>query len=1529
MEQLLILENKGKTYTRIKKFRKILLRILLGLFLIIVLFFIVLSLPPVQTYIAKKVTKSINKDFGTNINIDKVLITFYGKVKLKGVYIEDSRKDTLIYVKKLNTSILSVNKAINNHLDFGDVDLYNPYVQIKTYKGDSLSNLDVFIARLEGNDTISSGTPFKLGFTTIAMEKGKFKYIDENLETPDVLDFSNINSEIGKFYLNGPNLFINIKDLNFRTFTGLQVETLSGDYTYTKTDMRIEKLRAKTEKSDVSGNIYFAYDRDELADFFNKVAISGELTNSVINSDDVNLFYNEFGPNKAVLVSTELGGYFNELKTKALHATYESSVIDGDFEFTNLFDSSKPYKIAGNVENITSDYYQLTGLLPNVLGSRLPSNLSRFGTFYLTGEVTVAESFMETHTLIKTEIGSANSDLYITDLQNIDNAQYKGHIILTDFNIGKFASINEVKTVSLTADVNGKGFDRKNLDTKLNGKIAKLNFNNYTYRNMVVDGNVKNQKFEGFFKANDKNFKFNFEGLADLSGPDNIFKFKANVDHANLNALHFVKRDSIANFKGSFDFDIKGNSIDNLAGEINFKQTTYVNQNDTYYFKDFSVASVFDKEGVRTILINSPDIIFGNVRGKYKFDQVLKMVENSVGSIYPNYMAHDIDKDQFIQFNFKIYDKIIDVFYPEIDFGANTHIRGEIFTKDGTFKLNFKSPHIDLFGYVLDDINVKVDNKNPLYNTFIEVSSVKSGFYDIQDFNLINSTINDTLFFRTEFTGGNQAKDNYALNFYHTFNEKHNSIVGLKTSELTIKGNTWLLNKEGNAQNRLIISKNLDSIGIDMLDAQHNNEIITFNGNAIDSTYKDINLNFKNVHLDNITPDIDSLALSGIVDGDFKLFQQNKVYLPNSHLTISNFILNNHLLGDFVMDVSGNKSLTNYDVSVEIINDKFKKLNVYGNVDLLKKEDAINLDLYLRNLDLAPFSPLGGIVLSDLRGFISGDAKITGSFSRPKINGLMNLSGTGLKIPYLGLDLDFSEGSKIALTDETFAFDNVTLIDTQYKTSAALDGTIMHHKFTDWSLDLGVVTNNERFLVLNTEDDGETLFYGTGFLSGTADVYGSIDELNIDIAGITERGTSFKIPINDAVSIGDDSFIEFINKRETKKEAQQRVLKEYSDLELSFDLDITPKAEIEIVTDRKTGSTLKGRGEGTLFMEINTNGKFNMWGDFVTSEGTYNFKNYGIINKTFTVQPGGSITWEGDPTRAVLQNLKAVYHLNANPSLLLENNQFNRKIKTDVIINLEGELMNPTTSFDIEFPDTNPVTVSELNYHLQDEDRRQRQAISLLSSGTFFGDSNNTALQGFVTNTIVSESLFSQINNQLGGSDNKLNIGFSYEIGQNNPAYDFRTDDQLGVTISTQISDRILFNGKVGVPVGGVTETVVAGDAEVQILLNDDGTLSAKVFNKQTEIQDFLASTQGYTQGIGLSYQVDFDTFGELWNIIFKGKKKHEEILDNDPEEEKRAREAAKKKQQANKVIESQGDNNFVNFNAKKTNDSIPNTSGD
>ena len=296
--------------------------------------------------------------------------------------------------------------------------------------------------------------------------------------------------------------------------------------------------------------------------------------------------------------------------------------------------------------------------------------------------------------------------------------------------------------------------------------------------------------------------------------------------------------------------------------------------------------------------------------------------------------------------------------------------------------------------------------------------------------------------------------------------------------------------------------------------------------------------------------------------------------------------------------------------------------------------------------------------------------------------------------------------------------------------------------------------------------------------------------------------------MSDVASVGDYSFINFVKKNGLDSINEKRILDEFQGLELTFDLDVTPEAEVEIVTDTQTGSSLKGSGVGIILIRINTRGAFEMYGDFVVVDGEYNYKFGGVINKTFQVKPGGTIVWDREPLKAIL-DLEAVYALNANPAPLLDNPNYTRRIATEVVIKLNDELESPDIDFNIEFPGTNSIVQSELQYRLQDPTVEERNALFLLAQGSFVNDQSGINQQAVTGNLLQSAS--GLLNQVLGENDN-FNLGLSYEQGYFDRSTAFETESRVGVTVSTQISDRLLFNGKVGVPVGGTQETVVAGD---------------------------------------------------------------------------------------------------------------------
>ena len=1443
---------------------------------------IIFSIPAVQTAIGKKATNWLNEKYNTNINIERIGLKWNGDISLKDIYIEDYLKDTLIHINALETSILSFNNALNNKLEFGTVNIEGLTLNINTEKDSIDTTLDVFIAKLDSEP--SDGTPsnFLLTSSKLNLSNSKFRYKDQNNQTPDMLDFEELSGNVYDFKVQGPNVSGDVQGLTFLDTHGLRVNEMNTIFHYTLTQMRFDNLLIKTDNSQLNGEVVFDYERKDFAKFLDKVKISAKFTDSEIDFSELNYFYDEFG-NKKGKLNTEIVGVLNDFTTKNFDFRSPSTVIKGDVQYKNLFNSSRMFYMKGEFDRFSSNNYQLTTLLPNILGVNLPKNLNRLGQFNMTGITEITENIINADVQINTDIGKTILDINIVDVGDRENAFYNGGIKFENFNLGIYLNDPVLGTISSDAFVDGKGFTEESLNTEVIGTVSSIFYNDYMYKNLNVSGVLKDQLFDGSLVSKDPNADFNFEGLVNFAGTENEFRFRASINTLDLNKLNFVERDRISLLKGDMVFDLVGNTIDDMVGDIFFKKMSYTNQNATYAFKNFSVHSEFDKD-IRKLSVDSPDIITGTLTGRFYFDEVLDLVQNSVGSIYANYIPIEVLPNQYLNFNFKIYNKIVDLFLPGVELSKKTSLRGSINGDDNEFKLTFKTPQIVAYKNTIDNVEMIIDNKNPVFNAFIDIANIKTKWYDASEFSLINKTLNDTLFFKTEFKGGKGVDDNYNLSFYHTIDNTNKSVVGLKKSDVSFRGNKWFINEQNDRKNRFIFDKEFDSIFIEKIVMNHNDEKIDLEGQLLGKNNKSIKLGFLNVGLEKITPSIDSIRLRGKVNGKLDIKQINGGYIPKSKLGIASLEVNDKLLGDLNIDIIGDERLEQFGVNAKLVNETLESLTAVGYINVASNVNIINVDTKITRFDISPFSALGEDVITDIRGLISGEAKVIGNLSNPAINGELSMLAGGLYIPYLNVDLDLANSSIIKLYDQTFEFDNVTILDTQDYTKGQLNGTIKHTSFDNW--ELGLRLSTDRLLVLNTEEDEdeEILYYGTGYLRGEAFLTGPTDQLVIKVNGTTEKGTSLKIPISDVASVGDASFIKFVTKEDFFNPNIERInsFDDFMGLDLEFNLDVTPDAEVEIVVDKKAGSSIKGRGFGNLLMQINTNGKFNMFGDFITDTGEYNFKYRGIINKKFTLKPLGTIRWEGDPFKAQL-NVEAVYNLQANPDVLLDAPTYNKKIPVEVGIRLTGDLMKPDPLFNITFPTTQGGANSELmDFLLNDDDKRRLQALSLLSQGRFVNNVNIN--QNVLTGNLI-ETATSIVNDAFAGDgDNKLNFALNYS--QADRSLNLETADQLGLTVSSQISDKITFNGQIGVPVGGVTQTAIVGDAEIEISLNEDRTLTAKIFNRQNQIQ-YVGEIEGFTQGIGLSYQVDFDTLKELVDKVFKGKKKMAEEKKKKEEEEK------------------------------------------
>ena len=532
----------------------------------------------------------------------------------------------------------------------------------------------------------------------------------------------------------------------------------------------------------------------------------------------------------------------------------------------------------------------------------------------------------------------------------------------------------------------------------------------------------------------------------------------------------------------------------------------------------------------------------------------------------------------------------------------------------------------------------------------------------------------------------------------------------------------------------------------------------------------------------------------------------------------------------------------------------------------------LDIDMIIDDLDISFIEKIGLNTMKDISSEVSGEINLWGSFDNIQHNGKLFLNNSSFLIPYLNIEYFLSENSELILYNQNIELNNTSLTTNDSELITSLEGKIFHNNYKNWNLDLDF--KSDRLYILNIEFTENESFYGKAFIGGEIQIKGPTDKVSINIDGETRSGTSVVIPKSNNYLIEDFSFIKFSDLNSYSDnlfQSKTSKLESTKTLDLTMNLEINNSAEVEITIDQETGSYISGKGNGDLFMEIDSDGKFNMYGDFTTKEGIYNFRNLALIDKRFQLKEGGSIIWDGEPLGAQM-NIQATYEVpgGANPALLLDNPNFNKKIPTDVEIKLTGDLTKPDSpDFEIFFPNTSSTVTSEINYKLSDPEVRQLQAISLLTQGIFINEVS-VSIEG-VTNNIyekVSE-VFSEI---LGGSQGPLEVGLNYLQGDKSDILDIKTEDRFGVTLSTKISDKILFNGKIGVPIGGIEETLIIGDVQIDFILNDDGSLRAKVFNKENEFR-YIGDELGYTQGVGLSYQVDFQTFRDLLSRIISNNK--------------------------------------------------------
>ncbi|MFP4289529.1 MAG: translocation/assembly module TamB domain-containing protein [Bacteroidales bacterium] len=1496
------MDNKGTKKTRYAVFITLLVMIMIP-----VVFLLVLRSSKVQTYLTGKAAAYISEQLQTHVSVGGVDINWLLHIVISDITIEDARKNVLLHAEELTLNVNKVNFT-RRHITLDMIKVRDANVNLQKYPDENMYNYQFLVdyfSDLPPPDPSKPKWNFVLRALALSSSSLSLKDQNQTIETPgfnpSAFAFTDLDIDIRDISLSGDTLMAHLHGLSVIDNNGFEIKNAKTNFFFSNQSIWIHNFALQTQHSRIFMDLTTEYEGLEaFQNPFHDLNFLVDMKPSTLRLKDVGYFINDvYGLDNAIDLQGTFSGTLAQAKGSNINIRYGlSSVFQGDFFLSGLPDTENTF-VNFNVENFVSNkndfetFYFPGSANPFDENLQLPEELINLGAVSFSGRLTGFLHDFVAYGNFTSALGNMSTDIAIVSNDRFKNINYKGNLSLEEFDLGRFTDETDLLgSIGMNANLVGSSRNFSEFDLNISGDVDYLDFKNYRYRNLDVAGHYFSNKFNGNIMLNDPNITLDFSGLADFSQHMPYVNFTAQIDNANLSALNIMPADSLHQNMLSTIISIEGSGdkLNTLEGEFTAYKTWFrriarnntqnpETNNDTI-INEFRTDAIslngFTINEDEKLLKFHSDFLDLVLEGKINYETLAKSFERSLAQYTPSGFPADSIADHRLDlsqnFTFSIQAKqqlpaLASLFLPGLQLDTTATINGSFDASLDQIKLNGYAGFVSMNNAKLEDLFLQIESDSTQFDAVAKSNRLFLGdTLNLDEFSTRALLYHDTLKLATIWGDDQQTLQNGGkVEGVGTIRSPNSAQFSFLPSYAYVNDSLWSISPDNQ------ISIDSSRVNIANLFLYKMNEFLIVDGTISKNPDDMLEVFLNNFNIENfmILLKEKKVDFSGIGNGRLSVSSLLKTPNISADLLIKDFAFNNDHLGDLNLTSYWDAERNGFRIDTDLI--------YYGNVGFNKpltasgyfypdrEKDNFDLDIYIENLKMSVFSRYVSSFASRFRGLATGNLRLEGPLQSPELSGKARLLRTGFRVDYLNTSYSFAH--EIEIGKGHFSFQNLILNDTIGNT-ANVSGIIRHNNFKNFDVDISFLLNS--IIALNTQQRHNELFYGEAFASGLLRVHGPANDIAINITAKAERGTRFFLPLDYTGSeVTQSSFIKFVEpNEEIDNNSLSGTIPAYSDLNLNFDLEVTPESEIQIIFDSQIGDIIRGRGFGNLNIEFNNQGEFNMYGDYTIQEGDYLFTLQNLINKRFRVAQGGNIRWSGDPYDAEI-DITALYRTRTSLHDLAihqtdTTNNFSRRVPVETVLILQDKLFNPSISFDINMPGADESMNEMIDRLITTEQEMNRQVFSLLILNRFVPpeDGFNNAL-GYGMGSTSTELLSNQLSNWLSQISNDFDIGVNYRPG------DQISSQELEVALSTQLfDDRVIIDGNLGVagnhPAQNQHTSNIIGDVNVEVKITPEGKFRVKAFNRSNTF-DILNNTAPYTQGVGIFYRKEFDSLGELF----------------------------------------------------------------
>lgn len=1432
----------------------------------------------IQQETARRVVNIAGSLLETEVNAGTVQFSYPFGITIDGLTVYDLADDTLAYIGSA-TLRFKPTDLLFGRLHITSIRLRSPKIRLHKDSIDTPANYAFIMERFQGGGG-KSEKKMAVKANSILIRNGSISYdVNSVPETYHQFNASHIavsglNANLSLKTLKNDSIAAIIRKFAFTEHSGFTLDDLHGAFSIDEHSLTVSGLSLSTRGSSVR--------IDGLsADFGLKGLPEPPINLSVnMNASVTGRDFKAFIPGAAtltepVIINMDGFGDNNSFRLSQLdiHPRSRQFVIKGKGTLSTdrslRFKSLDGFHLTADAEETIAQWAekQLEGF-----GIQLPPILSRAGGFSLDLNADGDVASPNVTALLASGAGTANFSL------TGQNSNYNLSLSGDTIDLRRLTGNSALGDCSLILTASGKesdGIFTGNYD----GRIKNAVFNGYPYRDIGINGTIRDKMVTANLGFNDPNASIALTANANLGGATPSGHMKLKADSVNLNAL---KLSSTENLSLSFRMaaEASGNNMDNISARVIVDSLLYHDYADDWFMEHLTAAigTLDPKSGSRSISMFS-DFFNASVIGEYNITTLPGSLVKVCGYHLPELGKYITDKTgvkpvpepgrdcfhaQATVYSTEVLDK---VFHLPVSINRPVSLTCSFDDKTDKCDLNVDVPGINIG-------DKRIENTILAFNTDEELTMLLSGTYGTaeDDKTTLRLSVNgsdDCL--RSIIKWKNQTEGEFEGSFTATtlFNEYNrregslNTATAIDSTLIIAAGSVWEISRTG-------ISTENGKIMISGLKATDGSQYLYADGCVSADSTDVLALNMSRIDLGQVMDMLNAngkLGLKGIASGQMSAAGILGTPLFSGDIEIDGFEVLDSYHGRLEANVGWNNTDKRVELNGEMHDGQSSSTLLSGYFEPKSRFIEVNLDA--NHTDLHFLNLWTSVAFKEIGGKATGKLRLFGPMKGLNLEGEAILED-GFFVQNIINTTFIIRKDTLWFEPDRMMFRNVEFYD-EYGHDGIMTCILNHHNFSNWTVDMKAKVNGMQ--VYNVPKSEMNSIYATVFANGSMTLKVNSGGLAVTADMKTAPGTRVGYSMSSP-NVANYNFLTIVDRNTLtlNEEAVNAVIpsanpKKESKLSLDFNVQCTEDAIIDMSISSLNGSF---RGTGDISAKYKPK-------DGIALNGLYNIR-YGqctltledLIRKNFTLVDNSFVRFNGSPMDTefdihTYHNVNSVSMLDIDPTATSKNN-----VRVRCLMDISGNVSNPKLTFDVDMPSATAEERDLLAGAISTEEQRNLQFLYLLAIGRFYTydysaqNPTDDGLSPSAMESIVNSTVSGQINNLLSQVFDTETISFSSNLSASsylsNDVTSLNNKEFEGILEAHLLNNRLLVNGNFGYKENTLTNTSnFIGDFEFRYKLFPEYGISLKGYSRDND--RYFSKTVLTTQGVGLVFDKDFNNW--------------------------------------------------------------------